>query len=867
MFESKGKTVSVQKKPRPMQALFERLSLFDRSTFKFQSNDHGSSKSASNDFDELELCNNDDVIRIEIENIDRVVEDLICVDPSICIRICNVNTGKSISSPATIGKKALHTIESAAQSKICSSTVQCDETVIIQQKYHQILDQNIIVFFEVLDCLHAPSIGSSNACNDNDLNGATRIAWGFLKPIGKNGTVNIGTRRMPELTSSNNESKDFESTTTGIHTKRCRLQLFNWQHDSRLIQRQAKRLGLSPSIPLVFLQYLRQRRRLLRQSLSICIGPHQNVCTRQALGFAQKPGAEETNHGGDEIIEHQNQYNTSEENRNETKDIDIDLIRQYSRFPDSKCMIPDRHFLTLNYSGATALAFSHSGNLLAVASNIHQLCVHDLCTGEKNYVASYRHHGVILDLSWSLDDSIVACTSKDGTISVHRIEESMMMGNDKRCYKIEFVEPPSYPRVLAFHPFSSTIPVLIIGSSDGKITLWNLASERKDSNLELLGEKICHQKAVNAITCDGSNGRVYTGDDEGNIIIWRPKSESIIKGSDFEVLFQLRTNALRALSSKPILNLSLRRQSRENRDDPESAAGRELLITIQGNNPSLFVYDLADHELTNFCIDAEGKETKFRMANFSPDEKYVVGGTEDGKVMVMDSCGIRKKVCRSRRKEGNGDFFSHLFRFICLRQITMTCPWISKLQELFGVLQNTCLRYHTQVTMRLRSTRTIYSNVGDSSTIIYFYRLVLIYFKRCTFLDDSYLVSNIKSIMVLAELDVSLLSSLGGDKSVDSVSLDGIKLLYSILDLTLVALDVNNEDKGVGILDQLHGGLSGQGVLDDRELVKDILLGGRLLSVLGYRRKVYGLSTVEMYLVVDTGSLLGYRLGELLSYC
>jgi hypothetical protein len=121
--------------------------------------------------------------------------------------------------------------------------------------------------------------------------------------------------------------------------------------------------------------------------------------------------------------------------------------------------------------------------------------------------------------------------------------------------------------------------------------------------------------------------------------------------------------------------------------------------------------------------------------------------------------------------------------------------------------------------------------------------------------------------MVLAELNVSLLSSLGGDKSVDSVSLDGIKLLNSVLDLTLVALNVNNENKGVGILNQLHGRLSGQGVLDNRELVKSILLGGRLLRILLYRRKVYGLSTVEVYLVVDAGSLLGYRLGELLSYC
>ena len=134
-------------------------------------------------------------------------------------------------------------------------------------------------------------------------------------------------------------------------------------------------------------------------------------------------------------------------------------------------------------------------------------------------------------------------------------------------------------------------------------------------------------------------------------------------------------------------------------------------------------------------------------------------------------------------------------------------------------------------------------------------------------LNDTNLVSNIKCIVILAESDVSLLQSLGGDKSVYSVSFNSIKLLDGILDLTLVALNVNNENKGIGVLDQLHGRFGGQRILDDRVLVQDVLLGGRLCSILGCLGKVNSLSTVEVYLVVDTGSLLGDSLGELLSYC
>lgn len=42
------------------------------------------------------------------------------------------------------------------------------------------------------------------------------------------------------------------------------------------------------------------------------------------------------------------------------------------------------------------------------------------------------------------------------------------------------------------------------------------------------------------------------------------------------------------------------------------------------------------------------------------------------------------------------------------------------------------------------------------------------------------------------------------DESVNLSSLDVVQLLHSILDLTLVGLDVNNENKGIVLLNLLH---------------------------------------------------------------
>lgn len=72
--------------------------------------------------------------------------------------------------------------------------------------------------------------------------------------------------------------------------------------------------------------------------------------------------------------------------------------------------------------------------------------------------------------------------------------------------------------------------------------------------------------------------------------------------------------------------------------------------------------------------------------------------------------------------------------------------------------------------------------------------------------------------MVLRELNVGLLQSVGSNKSVDLGGVDVVQFLYGILNLMFVGTDINNEDKGVVIFDVLHGALSGEGVLQDRIL-------------------------------------------------
>jgi len=71
------------------------------------------------------------------------------------------------------------------------------------------------------------------------------------------------------------------------------------------------------------------------------------------------------------------------------------------------------------------------------------------------------------------------------------------------------------------------------------------------------------------------------------------------------------------------------------------------------------------------------------------------------------------------------------------------------------------------------------------------------------------------------------------DQGVDFNSINIVKLLQGLFDLGLVGLDIDNEDKGVLLLDLLEGTLGVQGMDDDLVLIETRLVRDRLARVLG----------------------------------
>lgn len=127
-------------------------------------------------------------------------------------------------------------------------------------------------------------------------------------------------------------------------------------------------------------------------------------------------------------------------------------------------------------------------------------------------------------------------------------------------------------------------------------------------------------------------------------------------------------------------------------------------------------------------------------------------------------------------------------------------------------------------------------------------------------LDYTNSVSNIQGIVILAQSHIALLQSPRGNQGIDLLAFDIVQIPNSRLDLTLVGLNVDNENKRVGVFDKLHRRLGRKRVLDDRVLVQSRLGRGALLLVLGLSVQLKSLGLVEVNLRVNSGSLLGNSL-------
>ncbi|CAG2066883.1 unnamed protein product, partial [Timema podura] len=129
--------------------------------------------------------------------------------------------------------------------------------------------------------------------------------------------------------------------------------------------------------------------------------------------------------------------------------------------------------------------------------------------GKEHKCLTY-HQGLVYDLHWSKDDSLLLSASADCTACVWDIEA-------KNRRPSQMLPHPSFVYCANFHP--KTNSVLATGCFDHVVRLWSRAGRNKP--YELLQELEGHVGFVNSL-CFNKQGKLISGDSLGRILIWVP---------------------------------------------------------------------------------------------------------------------------------------------------------------------------------------------------------------------------------------------------------------------------------------------------------------------------------------------------------
>jgi hypothetical protein len=108
--------------------------------------------------------------------------------------------------------------------------------------------------------------------------------------------------------------------------------------------------------------------------------------------------------------------------------------------------------------------------------------------------------------------------------------------------------------------------------------------------------------------------------------------------------------------------------------------------------------------------------------------------------------------------------------------------------------------------------------------------------------------------VIRSQANISLLLSIRSDKGVDLGNLNLVDGGNGVLDLSLVGGDVDDENKGVVLLDLLHGRFSGQGELDHVVSLRSNHSLGGLGDHIRLAGKLKSVGAVEVHFVVHAGS-------------
>ena len=548
------------------------------------------------------------VVRVGVHQVDRVAPDPRVVAPLVRVYVVDPATGEVLKRQSTEvlcaesdlaqglpqDPNALLDHVPRMDSRACSLrdsmaaharlAAVWDEEFVVYEEADRLLAAGALLFFELCQVSTMDFRPPASLWHRiQNTSGVTSIAWAFLKLKGRQGTANLGEDlRLQLFTCPRRAAVPAQG-----------LPVYHWWK-----QGQAARLAKYPS------------------ALHVSVASVPAVVQARPAGPSQPSALAPPTKLYRKTVRPKEAAPLGPAGAGPSSEASATRYTTYlAREPYEECLIPNASSSHVDgpARGCTVLKFSHSGNHLAVAGgdaltfSVRVVAVH---SSEVKTVLP-GHHEYVYDLCWAPDDSALVSASSDFTAKVWNPFPGPD-GESVRCV----LQHSAFVYAAKFHP-KAAAKLVFTGAYDHRIRAWDAESG------QLLHAVASDKGPVQALAIEPEGKRLFSGDAQG-VIKEHSCDPNVGKRGNLQLLREAND-----LEGESVLCMELQ------------PTGRKLFVMTKKNR--LCAVDAKHLVLTKFYPGVRTMHLPLRFC-VSPDGKYLLSGSEDGKVFVwhVDSAQVKQ---------------------------------------------------------------------------------------------------------------------------------------------------------------------------------------------------------------------------------
>eukprot|EP01135_Chromosphaera_perkinsii_P010019 Nk52_evm54s1992 gene=Nk52_evmTU54s1992 len=437
-----------------------------------------------------------------------------------------------------------------------------NETILINEDYLHLVDEDTLVLFEVLDFVGTKSELAKNhffrakntlaeffSVKKKDFNsdyetfdGWYRIAWGFFKLVNSFGEANTEKCARLQLYEYPNwmrrayfEATNFDQNVSAIYHDRIPPVYYCWNVPKKFMKKTPKAYPGTLFITM---------KGVVSPEVHEVKGRSMNPCEKERGSISYEQLVIDTEariKSG--LSASQQRINMPEEE----EESGMPKGPTWKRMPGQLCQIPNKvkYRLPSGTNGCFTVKFSPNGLYVAcgcaeipeekvrIETLLFPIRIYSVVNGSQ-VIYLEGHRDIIYDICWDESSNELISASADGTCCLWDIRAA---GHKP----VRIFAHPCYVYAAQFHPQNGSlnIPIIATGGYDHVVRLWSrntvrnrdeTSSKGEMRHVSVLQELHGHEGTVNALCFDKDGIRLFTGDGKGEIKVWNsPQGAKLVQ--------------------------------------------------------------------------------------------------------------------------------------------------------------------------------------------------------------------------------------------------------------------------------------------------------------------------------------------------